>query len=104
MTKSKINASNKDKIEHKIVSYFILRKLAQLLPLKVAKELTRLLMSSKELLDKIGLGDSEEGDIKANEKGIKQAIKDIKEKKPYRYKVGTNRLIKNLLKYLHLDN
>ena len=104
MVKSKNNASNKDKVEHKIVSYFILRKLAKLLPLNVARELTHLLMSSKELLDKMGLGNPEEGDIKANEKGIKQAIEDISNKKPYRYKIGTSRLIKNLLKYLHLDN
>ena len=104
MTKSKSNASGKDKIEHKIVSYLILRKLAQLLPLNVAKKLTRLLMSSKELLDKMGLGNFEKEDIKANEKGIKQASEDIINKKPYRYKIGTRRLIKNLLKYLNLEN
>lgn len=104
MVKSKNNNSNKDKIEHKIVSYFILRKLAQLLPLNVAKKLTRLLMTSKELLDKMGLGNSEKEDIKANEKGIKQAIEDINNKKPYRYKIGTRRLIKNSLKYLNLED
>ena len=104
MSKSKNNNSGKDKIKHKIVSYFILRKLAQLLPLNVAKELTHLLMSSKELLDKMGLGNPEEGDIKANEKGIREAIEDISNKKPYRYKIGAGRLIKDLLKYLHLED
>ena len=104
MAKSKDNDSKKDKIEHKIVSYFILRKLAHLLPLNIAEELTRLLMNSKELLDKMGLGNPEKEDIEANEKGIKEAIEDISNKKPYRYKVGTNRLIKDLLKYLNLGN
>ena len=104
MGKSKNNNSNKDKTEHKIVSYFILRKLAQLLPLNIAKKLTHLLMTSKELLDKMGLGNYEKEDIKANEKGIKQASEDIINKKPYRYKIGTGRLIKNLLKYLNLED
>ena len=104
MVKPKNNNLNKDKVEHKIVSYFILRKLAQLLPLNIAKKLTRLLMTSKELLDKMGLGNYEKEDIKANEKGIKQASEDIINRKPYRYKIGAGRLIKNLLKYLNLED
>lgn len=104
MVESKHNALQKDKIEHKIVSYFILRELAKLLPLEVAKKLTHLLMTSKELLDKIGLGTPEENDIKANEKGIEEASEDLINKRPYRYKVNKKRLIKDLLIYLHLNH
>ncbi len=103
VTKSRHNTFQKDKIEHKIVSYFIVRRLAESLPLEVAKKLTRLLMISKELLDAIGLGTPEKDDIKANEKGIKEASKDIINKKPYRYKVANKRLIKDLLTYLRLS-
>jgi hypothetical protein len=103
MAKSK-NTFQKDKIEHKIISYFILRKLAELLPLKAARRLTNLLMASKELLDSIGLGIPEKNDIKANRKGIEEASKDVINKRPYRYKVGHKRLIKDLLIYLHLDH
>ena len=103
MTKSKINNLQEDKIEHKIVSYFILRKLTELLPVKVAEQLTRLLMISKELLDAIGLGTPDKKDIIANEKGIKEASQDVVSKKPHRYKVDNKKLIKDLLTYLHLN-
>lgn len=93
----------KDKLEHKVVSYFILRKLAELLPLKVAKKLTLLVMDSKELLDMTGLGTPELSDIKADEKGVEEAVGDIVNKRPYRYKVDNHRVIKDLLRYLHLD-
>jgi hypothetical protein len=104
MTKLKHNVLSKDKIQHKIVSYFILRKLAKILPLKMAKNLTHSLMASKELLDKIGLGTYEKEDIKANEIGIKEAREDVINKKPYRYKLGTKKLVKDLLIYLHLKH
>jgi len=89
-----------DKSEHKIVSYFILRKLARLMPLEVAKKLTRSLMASKEVLDGLGLGNPEEGDIKANEIGIEEAAKDIINKRPYKYKITTKKVVRKLLKYL----
>jgi len=101
--KLKRDVLQKDKVEHKIVSYFILRKLAERLPLKIAKKFTYLLMASKELLDVAGLGIPEKEDIKANKKGIEEASKDFINKRPYRYKIGTKRLIKDLLIYLHLD-
>ena len=104
MPRLKNNASNKDKVAHKVVSYFILRRLAQLVTLGAAEELTRLLMNSKELLDRMGFGSPEKEDIKANEKGIREAIEDINNKKPYRYKIKANRLIKDLLKYLNLES
>jgi hypothetical protein len=92
----------RDKTEHKIVSYFILRKLARLMPLTVAKKLTRSLMASKELLDRMGLGDPEEGDIEANEKGISEAIRDIINKRHYRYKITTKKVVIKFLRYLRL--
>ena len=104
MTKLKDKTLRKDEIEHKIISYFILRKLAQLLPLGVAKKLTHLVMTSKELLDRAGLGTPEERDIRANKKGIKEGSEDVINKRPYRYKVGTKKLIKDLLIYLHLKD
>jgi hypothetical protein len=102
MAKSKYNALGRDKIKHKVVSYFILRKLAERMPLGLAKKLTHLLMTSKELLDKIGLGNFEEEDIKANKKGIEEASEDVINKRPYRYKGGTKKIVKDLLLYLHL--
>lgn len=102
MAKSKDNNLPKDKREHKIVSYFILRRLAEKFSLKTAEKMTRLLMISKELLDATGLGNPEKKDIKANEKGIKEAKEDIINKNPYRYRVGNKRLIKKVLKYLLL--
>lgn len=91
-----------DKEEHKIVSYFLLRKLVRIMPLKVAQKLGRSLMNSKELLDRTGLGNPEKEDIKANELGIKEASEDIINKKPYRYKVDTKRVIDDFLIYLRL--
>jgi len=91
-----------DKSEHKIVSYFIFRKLARLMPLSVAKKLTRSLMKSKELLDRTGLGDPEEDDIKANEKGIEEAAKDVINKRHYRYKITTKKVVIKFLRYLRL--
>jgi len=104
MPKSKHRPLKKDKTEHKIVSYFILRKLAEIIPLEAAEKLTNLLMTSKELLDKFGLGTPDENDIKANRKGIKEASEDIIKKRPYRYKIGTKRLIKDLMIYLRLKH
>lgn len=101
MAKSKYNALGRDKIKHKVISYFILRKLAERIPLGLAKKLTHLLMTSKELLDKIGLGNFEEEDIKANKKGINEASEDVIYRRPYRYKVGTKKIVKDLLIYLH---
>ena len=91
-----------DKEEHKIISYFILRKLEKIMPLKVAQKLTRSLMNSKELLDRTGLGNPEEEDKMANEIGIKEASEDIINKNPYRYKVSTKRAIDDFLVYLRL--
>ncbi len=91
-----------DKTEHKIVSYFILRKLGKLMPLSMAKKLTRSLMKSKETLDRLGLGNPEEGDIKANEIGIEEAEKDVINKRTYRYKITTKKVIIKFLKYLRL--
>jgi hypothetical protein len=104
MAKSKYVISHKDKTEHKIVSYFVLRKLAKRMPLEVAKKLTYLLMASKELLDMAGLGTPEKKDIRANKKGIEEAASDIINKKPYRYKVGAQKILKKLLIYLHLKS
>jgi len=103
MAKSKDNNLSKDKREHKIVSYFILRRLAEKFSLKTAEKATRFLMISKELLDSAGFGNPEKKDIEANEKGIKEAKEDIINKNPYRYRVwNKTRLMKKILKYLHL--
>ena len=102
MEKSKDNNLQKDKREHKIVSYFILRRLAEKFSLKTAEKMTRFLMISKELLDVIGLGNPEKKDIEANEKGIKEAKEDIINKNLYRYRVGNKRLIRKVIKYLFL--
>ncbi len=102
MKKPKDSILQKDKIRHKVISYFILRKLAKLMPLKVAIKLTHSLMASKELLDKTGLGTPEKDDVKANEIGIKEAADDITNKKLYRYKTNSKIILKDLLKYLHL--
>jgi hypothetical protein len=91
-----------DKTEHKVVSYFILRKLGKLMPLSMAKKLTRSLMKSKELLDRMGLGDPEEGDLQANEIGIEEAAKDVINKRPYRYKITTKKVVMKFLRYLRL--
>lgn len=98
----KESKDNLDKVEHKIFSYFIMRRLADKFSLKTAKRLTRLLMTSKELLDRFGLGKPEKEDQKANEKGIKEAIKDITDKKPYRYEISDKKIIQRLLSYLRL--
>jgi hypothetical protein len=100
--KQKNSIFKNDKEEHKIVSYFILRKLAKILPLKLARQLTKSLMNSKELLDRTGLGNPEEKDKKANELGIKEANEDIINKKSYRYKVTAKRVIDDFLIYLRL--
>lgn len=102
MTKQKHSLFKDDKEEHKIVSYFILRKLAKVIPLGMAQKLTYGLMASKETLDRLGLGNPEKEDIKANELGIKEANEDIISKKPYRYKIGAKRVINSLLIYLRL--
>lgn len=102
MGESKRIISHKDKTEHKIISYFILRKMAKRVPLEVAKKLTYLLMASKELLDMMGLGNPEKKDIAANKKGIEEAASDIIDKKPYRYKIGAKKILEKLLTYLHL--
>ena len=104
ITKLKHNTPQEDEIKHKIVAYFILRKLSKLLPLGVAKRLTYLLMASKELLDMVGLGRPEKRDINANKKGIEEASNDIINKKPYRYKLGNKKLVKDLLVYLRLKH
>lgn len=104
MAKLKHSDLPKDKIRHKIVSYFILRKLGEILPLNMAKNLTYSLTTSKELLDKFGLGTFEKEDLKANEIGIKEAQDDIINKKPYRYKPSNKKLVKDLLRYLHLKD
>ena len=101
--RAKRKSLQKDKIKHKVVSYFVLRRLSKRLPLKVAQKLTYLAMTSKELLDMFGLGTPEREDMGANKKGIEEASKDIINKKPYRYRLGTKRFIKDLLKYLHLS-
>lgn len=92
----------KDKIEHKVISYVITRKLAEFIPLEISKRITYLIMSSKEILDLTGLGKFEAKDIKADEKGIEEASADIVKNKPYRYNVSENRIIKDVLRYLHL--
>jgi hypothetical protein len=103
MIKARYNKLKKDKVEHKIVSYFILRKLSESLPLEAAKKLTLLLMTSKELLDMTGLGTPEIGDIEADEKGIEEGSEDAINEKPYRYEIDNKRLIKDLLIYLRLE-
>ncbi len=100
--KSKKTRIAYDKTEHKVVSYFVLRKLARVIPLSLAKKLTRSMMKSKELLDRLGLGDVEKDDIKANERGIEEASKDLINKKPYRYKITTKKVIIKFFKYLRL--
>ncbi|MBD3208537.1 MAG: hypothetical protein GF370_03735 [Candidatus Nealsonbacteria bacterium] len=95
-------SSSEDKVEHKIFSYFILRRLAEKFSVRTAKRLTRTLMTSKELLDKLGLGDPEKEDLEANEKGIREAIKDINNKAPYRYNVESKKVVERLLQYLRL--
>lgn len=102
MKKTKRSIFKNDKEEHKIVSYFILRKLAKILPLKLARQLTRSLMNSKELLDRTGLGNPDEEDKKANEVGIKEGSQDIINKKSYRYKLTAKRVIDDFLIYLRL--
>ena len=74
------------------------------MPLEAAKKLTYLLMASKELLDLMGLGKAEKKDIAANKRGIEEAASDIINKRPYRYKVGAQKILKKLLIYLHLKS
>jgi hypothetical protein len=104
MAKLKNNNLPKDKKEHKVVSYFILRRLSKNFSLKTAEKMARFLMISKEVLDATGLGNPEKEDIKANEKGVEEAKDDIINKKPYRYKLGNKKFVEKILKYLHLND